>query len=70
MFYMHSMCCDAHWELVWTEQNGYDLQCELCGRPIGGTFELLGLPPVGCDTCAERLVDGDDPISGKEESDA
>ena len=32
-YYIHSNCCNAHWEIVVNENNVPELQCEKCGKP-------------------------------------
>ena len=34
-FYIHSKCCMAHWELVYTQRHEYRLLCEECGKDSG-----------------------------------
>jgi len=31
-YYIHSNCCNAHWELVVNEYDNPELQCEKCGK--------------------------------------
>ena len=40
--FMHSKCCNAHWELVWNGGMDYDLQCEECGTSIGPAIKVAG----------------------------
>lgn len=47
--YVHSRCCNAHWELVFDNNTKeYQLQCETCGEPAG--VKVTG-PDTG-KTCA------------------
>jgi hypothetical protein len=40
MMFVHSACCNAHWELV-IQNNQYSLRCEACGMPMNS---LLVIP--------------------------
>jgi hypothetical protein len=53
IFYVHSQCCNAHWELVYDNHSGiYRLQCEVCGKPAG--VKVSGpLIAARCDKCKE-----------------
>lgn len=49
--YVHSRCCNKHWELVL--RNGKaSLECEECGRPAGSqlTVSITNVPQE-CEEC-------------------
>lgn len=49
--FVHSKCCDAHWECV-CRDGIWGLECEKCGKPIGGGITIIGPNISGCE-CAE-----------------
>jgi len=50
VFFIHSRCCRAHWELVWTGE-GYDLLCEECHTPAGVQVSGPDLRERRCEAC-------------------
>jgi len=62
IFYLHTRCCNAHWELVLRPDGSAMLECEACGKPIGqDLFETLRrwvaqhlAGDVSCDACDEE----------------
>ena len=54
MYYVHTMCCMAHWELTYSPKTGkYTLQCEKCGKKVFNVDILKGIKPH-CDLCGQR----------------
>ncbi len=50
-FFIHSQCCDAHWELIYDAASGlYALQCEKCAKPAGSGITISG--PLLAGRCA------------------
>ena len=45
--FIHSSCCNAHWELVCRETI-YSLECEKCGKDIGPQIKVEGPNLDGC----------------------
>jgi hypothetical protein len=53
IFFIHSKCCGAHWELTYDPQTGgYSLECEVCGKPVASGVEVIG-PNLEGRTCVE-----------------
>lgn len=46
-FYMHSKCCERHWEMTLNKDGKLGLQCELCNLGVGPNVELSPLFDVG-----------------------
>jgi hypothetical protein len=54
LFYVHSKCCKAHWELTYNATtNQYCLVCEKCEMPIGNAIEVIGpvVEDAKCECC-------------------
>jgi hypothetical protein len=55
--FVHSACCNAHWEIVLIEDGTGAIQCEKCGKPV--SQELITLHhSVKIDKCACDLCKG------------
>jgi len=54
MLYLHSKCCNAHWELVYHDGQ-YWIECEVCRQPPAEAngLQIVGplLPEDCCDEC-------------------
>lgn len=61
--YIHSRCCQSHWELIITEESKFELVCEKCGSPSG--IEIATEPPpcAKCDECGK--VEEEDTVCPK-----
>jgi len=63
VFFIHSKCCDAHWELVYFAgaNKRYKLQCEECGKPVGGDIRVAGplLEKPKCARCGDENCNND-----------
>lgn len=58
LLFVHSKCCCAHWELVFnTKTKLYHLECEKCGKAIGG-INIAGpdLSGCGCELCKKEAA--------------
>jgi hypothetical protein len=62
-FYIHSRCCNSHWELV-VSDGVYKLQCEKCGKDSGVGIIPPMVGPCECEICKK----GEDCGSHKEEN--
>lgn len=52
--YIHSKCCNAHWELVIKEDGSCDLECEVCGKSIGRRVDIdIPKERLKCDLCGK-----------------
>lgn len=53
-FYIHSKCCNSHWELVVRGDN-FSLQCENCGKDIGPSVQVIGsIEKKECACCGSK----------------
>ena len=60
-FYIHSRCCNAHWELMYSlSTNEYFLLCENCGKPSGISVMGPDLTGCSCEICGEEDIDAND----------
>jgi hypothetical protein len=56
LMYIHSRCCNAHWELIYdTETGKYSLVCEKCSKPIGTVITVTGpqIENPKCEMCGD-----------------
>ena len=56
--FIHSKCCNAHWELVLIKNGNYELICEKCGTSAGTHIMVFINPDVvacGCFKCKNPL---------------
>jgi hypothetical protein len=65
MMYFHSRCCNAHWELVVTDDGLPELRCEKCGKfgaSVPALFAADGRPmdlrhdPSKCELCRKEGI--------------
>jgi PHP family Zn ribbon phosphoesterase len=57
VFYIHSRCCNCHWELVRLPDGTFELRCERCGKNAGSgvLVTIIGFPKeLICEVCEER----------------
>jgi hypothetical protein len=50
-FYVHSACCNAHWELVYDPvTKEAHIECEVCGKHSGSNVKVTmeSVPPCAC----------------------
>lgn len=63
VFFVHSKCCNAHWELVYFAgaNKRYELQCEKCSKLVGGNIEVTGplLEKPKCAKCGDEDCNND-----------
>lgn len=61
MMYAHSKCCNAHWELVCTDEGKAELHCEECNENIGSILKLEFTKEISqeCDCCKEEKKKND-----------
>jgi hypothetical protein len=38
LLYIHSKCCEGHWEICLRKDGHFELRCEVCGTPTGLTI--------------------------------
>lgn len=57
--FLHSRCCESHWELVTNENGEYDLECASCGESIGSNIHVIGpeLENCECEECKKNRRD-------------
>ena len=48
--FIHSKCCNAHWELTWADGK-YNLECEVCGKPAKPLRVVGPVAPESCGVC-------------------
>lgn len=56
VLYIHSKCCDAHWELIYNITiKKYELVCEKCGKSSGNSIKIEGpsLSDRHCGCCGK-----------------
>lgn len=56
--YAHSLCCNGHWELMYsTKTKQWSLVCEECKKPLGG-ITITGPEVDGkkCGYCGEDAL--------------
>ena len=56
-FFVHSRCCNAHWELVILPDGSAGLLCENCGRDIGPDVMVIVHSEPGeceCEECRKE----------------
>jgi hypothetical protein len=58
-YFIHSRCCNAHWELLVGSDTGKArLVCEKCGKEAGESVKvMLGFKVDGCDVCKRQAPD-------------
>jgi hypothetical protein len=55
--FIHSKCCNAHWELVY-KGGEYSITCEVCGKGPGPCLKIEG-PTLDekCEICEQKKHD-------------
>ena len=55
VLFVHSACCNAHWEIVLIEDGTGAIQCEKCGTPVGQNLiklvHTIKIDKCCCDEC-------------------
>lgn len=54
--FIHSKCCNDHWELV-VREGIWQLECVKCGKPVGSGVSVIG-PHIGdciCEECKKKI---------------
>jgi rRNA maturation endonuclease Nob1 len=56
--FAHSLCCNAHWELMYSmDTKQWSLVCEECKKPVGGiTLSGPQIDGKQCACCGEELT--------------